>query len=108
MSLHGRSKRRGKIPLTPGSPEPLTFSRTEAFARDFKSLPKAIQDRVEKALVLLGRDPRHPSLRTRKMHGPGDIWEASVSMSYRITFQWIGNQLILRRVGSHDILRKET
>ena len=29
-------------------------------------------------------------------------------MSYRITFQWIGNQIILRRVGTHDILRKET
>ena len=89
-------------------PAPLTLSRTESYARDFKSLPKEIQDRAEKALVLLARDPRYPSLRTKKMQGPGDVWEASISMSYRITFRWIGNKITLRRVGTHDILRKET
>jgi len=41
------------------------------------------------------------------MKGLEDIWEASVSMSYRITYQLAGNVLILRRIGTHDILKKE-
>jgi mRNA-degrading endonuclease YafQ of YafQ-DinJ toxin-antitoxin module len=37
-----------------------------------------------------------------------NIWEASVTMSYRITYEIIGETLILRRIGTHDILKKES
>jgi mRNA-degrading endonuclease YafQ of YafQ-DinJ toxin-antitoxin module len=36
------------------------------------------------------------------------IWEASVSMSYRMTFYWTGNTIILKRIGTHDILKKDS
>jgi mRNA-degrading endonuclease YafQ of YafQ-DinJ toxin-antitoxin module len=42
------------------------------------------------------------------MHGVEGIWEARVSISQRITFELAGDTLILRRIGTHDILRKET
>jgi len=41
------------------------------------------------------------------MQGAMEVWEASVTKSYRITFQRAGDAIILRRVGTHDILKKE-
>jgi len=76
--------------------------------RDFRSLPRAIQRRAEKALALLARNPDYPSLRTKKVQGAKDLWEARVSISYRITFHRTGDRIILRRIGTHDILDKES
>ncbi len=41
------------------------------------------------------------------MHGVEGIWEARVSISHRITYELDGDTLTLRRIGPHDILRKE-
>ena len=97
----------------PSSLEPASYdvrcpiSRTQSFARDFKNLPKEIQQRAERAIGLLAANPLHPSLRTKKMQGLEDIGEARVTLSYRITFQRMGDALILRRIGTHDILKRE-
>ena len=98
----------GEIPASFKAARPLTISRTESFSRDFENLPKEIQERAEKAIFLLAQDPRYPPLRTKKMRVPGGIWEASVSIFDRITFQWVGEKLILRRIGTHDILKAES
>jgi len=42
------------------------------------------------------------------MQGTSDIWEARVSGAYRMTFQKMGESLVLRRIGSHDVLKKES
>lgn len=81
---------------------------TPPFERDFKGLPQALQKQVEKALRLLASNPRHPSLRAKKMEGTKKVWEARVSLSYRITYQLAEDVLLLRRVGTHDILRNES
>lgn len=86
---------------------PLKVARTDSFARDFKGLPKEIQERTEKAILRLGQNPSYPSLRVKKMQGLSDIWEASVTMSNRLTLHRAGEAIILRRVGTHDILKKE-
>lgn len=41
------------------------------------------------------------------MKGTQGIWEASVTLSYRFTFNWESDLIILRRIGTHDILQKE-
>lgn len=81
---------------------------TPPFERAFQNLPQEIQAQAEKALALLFENPRHPSLRVKKMHGVKDLWEARVSRSYRITYRIEGDRLILRQIGTHDILKKET
>jgi len=86
----------------------LNITYTDSFTRDFRNLPKDIKTRASKGLRLLIENPRHPSLRARKMKAVEDIWEASISMAYRVTYQIAGNDLILRRIGTHDILKKET
>ncbi len=81
---------------------------TPLFEHDFSDLPATLQKRVEKTLRLLDTDFHHPSLHAKKMKGSNDVWEARVSLSYRITYQVSGDTLILRRVGAHDILNKES
>jgi mRNA-degrading endonuclease YafQ of YafQ-DinJ toxin-antitoxin module len=67
-----------------------------------------VQARAEKAIRLLKENPQHPSLRSKKILGVENVWEASVTMSYRMTYEVSGEALILRRIGTHDILRKES
>lgn len=80
---------------------------SKPFQKDYKKLPRHIQKETDNALRLLANNPRHPSLRVKKMQGTKGIWEGSVTMSYRFTFHMHGDTVVLRRIGTHDILRKE-
>ncbi len=77
------------------------------FKRDFQNLPKKIQKITERKLTLFVKNFRHPSLRVKKIEGLQNIWEGSITKSYRFTFLMKNNICILRRVGTHDILKKE-
>jgi len=82
----------------------MKLARTARFARDFRSLPLQIQHRAAKQLQLLIDNPRHPSLRIKKMEGTHDIWEGRITKGYRFTFQVHQDSYLLRRIGTHDIL----
>ena len=82
----------------------MRFERTERFKQDFKSLPEAIQRRSETQLERFLENPRHPSLRIKKMSGFQDIWEGRITQRHRFTLQIRGDTCILRRIGTHDIL----
>ena len=60
---------------------------------------------TDKQLELLLSNLQHPSLNIKKMQDPREIWEGRVTESYRFTFQIQGDDYILRRVGTHDILK---
>ena len=79
---------------------------TQTFIQLYQKLPSEVQQHVKKTLTLLQTNPTYPSLRHRKMAGQVDIYEVSVSMQYRITYQKIGDTAYLRKVGTHDILRQ--
>lgn len=76
----------------------------KTFKKSYESLPKEIQDRFHQKLALLLENFQHPSLRAKKMQGKEDIWEASISDNYRITFNINikDNTIILRKIGTHD------
>lgn len=78
---------------------------TERFRRDYSHLSSHLQDQVDHKLQLLLGNPRHPSLRVKKMQGGPNIWELRVTEGYRLTFLTAEGHYILRRVGTHDILR---
>ena len=80
--------------------------RTERFKKDFKRLPREVQERTAKALELWVSNPRHPSLHAKKMEGAPGIWELRVSDNYRITFQFVEEGVLLRKIGTHNILRQ--
>ena len=83
----------------------MLLRRTERFKKDFERLPGEVQNRVEKTLAMFLSDPRHPSLRTKKMQGT-PFWEMRVGDIYRITFELVPDRVLLRRVGTHNILRQ--
>ena len=78
---------------------------TPSFIRDFQTLPDQIQKMAEKKLRLFMSNQRHPSLHIKKMQDPRGIWEGRITKGYRFTFQVEGEVCILRRLGTHDILR---
>ena len=82
----------------------MKLARTARFARDFRSLPLQVQRRAAKQLQLLINNPRHPSLRIKKMEGSQDIWEGRITKAYRFTFQVHEDTYLLRRIGAHNIL----
>lgn len=79
--------------------------RTQSFERDFGGLPKEVQNQFERKLGFFLSNPFHPSLQSKKMGGTQGIWEARISKGYRFTFMFQDHVCILRRVGTHDILR---
>jgi mRNA-degrading endonuclease RelE of RelBE toxin-antitoxin system len=84
----------------------MTILRSESFLRDFRSLPEDVRRKVEATLRLLLTDPRHPSLRVHKMEPKAlGIFEVRVTKNYRLTFDTRPDQIRLRCVGTHNILR---
>ena len=79
---------------------------TRPFDRDYARLPQQIKDQSYKQLALLLENPRHPSLQLKKMRGTADIWEARITRGYSLTLLMVGDTLILRRIGPHDVLRE--
>lgn len=77
---------------------------SESFVRDYARLPKEIKDRADKQVRILADNLSHPGLRTKKMRGPANVWEARVTRGYRLTFEIAGDLVVLRRVGTHDTL----
>jgi mRNA-degrading endonuclease RelE of RelBE toxin-antitoxin system len=75
------------------------------FEKQFARLPKDIREVTYGKLGFFLKDPAHPSLRVKKVKGTGTIWEMSITMNYRITFQVGEDEIILRNIGTHDLLR---
>lgn len=76
--------------------------RTERFKKAYHRLPLEIQQRAKEKLLLLESNSRHPSLQVKKIQGISNVYEARISLNYRMTFQISGNEMILRNIGPHD------
>ncbi len=84
------------------------------FDKRFRRLPKELRLKTYEKLALFLEDPSHRSLRVKKINNPfilrlskDAIWELSVTMNYRITFEVDAHRVLLRRIGTHDVLRRE-
>lgn len=81
---------------------------TTRFKRAYKKLTPEHQKKVDEALRELVKGRPYPKgLRVKKMEGQNFIFEASPTMSIRITFQYNNPEyIVLRNVGNHDITLK--
>jgi hypothetical protein len=50
----------------------------------------------------LAENPRHPSLRLKKIEGTPGIWEAMIDRGCRMTLEVRADAFILRNIGKHD------
>ena len=79
---------------------------TKPFKQDYKKLSGNIQELIDKQIAHLLENPKLPSLQIKKMEGRQSIWEARITKGYRMTFQIVGDTYLLRRAGTHSILKK--
>ena len=76
---------------------------SERFKKDYKLFSGDIKKTIIAKLKLLSENPYHPSLRTKKIKGKEDIFEASITMDIRMTWQYIKKDVILlRKISRHD------
>jgi mRNA interferase RelE/StbE len=84
----------------------MRIRRTDVFIKDYRKLPQSIQTQVDKQLRFLVENPRHPSLHLKKIEGT-DKYEIRITKGYRATLMVLEDTVELRRVGTHDLLKKE-
>ena len=65
----------------------------------FNSLPEQVQEIARKNYQLLERNPRHPSLRFKKL---GKLWSVRVGGNYRALAMEDGTGYIWVWIGSHE------
>ena len=83
----------------------MIFYRTDRFKKDYKKLPSKIRLKLPEVLRFFEQSKRHPSLHVKKMEGVDGIWELRVTAHYRVTYQHHEEGVLLRRIGTHDILK---
>ena len=80
----------------------MRIARTARFKKAWNELNEDEKELARKAITNLVKDMRYPALRVNKMQGVKSMWEARASRSLRMTFQVVGNLIILRNIGRHD------
>ncbi len=75
---------------------------TERFKKDYKVFSGDLKKIIKTKLKVLSGNPHHPSLRTKKIKGKEDIFETSINMSIRITWNYYEGKILLRAIGEHD------
>jgi len=78
---------------------------TKRFQKDYQKITKDLQEKIDEKLAIFITNSHHPSLRIKKLEGRENIWEGRISKNYRFTFSILGDTFILRRIGSHKILK---
>ncbi len=84
----------------------MDFLFSNRFKKDYKKMKSADRKALLGKLELLADNQYHPSLRTKKVQGTDDVFECSVNMSIRMTWQYFDGKIFLRAVGKHDIVLK--
>ena len=75
---------------------------SELFAEKVRRLSSDEKRALKKKLELMVGSPRHPSLRTKKIQGSDDIFEASITRAMHMTWQYTEGGILLRNIGEHD------
>jgi mRNA-degrading endonuclease YafQ of YafQ-DinJ toxin-antitoxin module len=75
---------------------------SELFVQKIAAQSISVKRALKKKIKLLIENPRHPSLRVKKIKGQNNIFEASVNMSIRLTWQYYNDGILLRNLGEHD------
>ena len=72
---------------------------TPDFWYRYRQLPAEVQALADKNFALMDQDPRHPSLRLKKV---GAFWSARVGLHYRVLARERPEGLVWFWIGSHD------
>ena len=79
----------------------MNFRLTQRAERDYTALSPALQARVDKQLMLLVRNLRHPSLQAKKYDEARDVWQGRVTRDYRFYFQIDEETYVILTITKH-------
>jgi hypothetical protein len=65
----------------------------------YQALPESVRELADKSFALLKSNPRHPSLRFKKV---GRYWSARVGLRYRVVGVDFGGGVLWFWIGGHD------
>jgi mRNA interferase RelE/StbE len=80
----------------------MRFYYSDLFKEKVQLLHPDTQKALKSKLELMDQNPKHPSLRTKKIKGSSDIYEARITMNHRMTWQYYNDGILLRNIGEHD------
>lgn len=72
---------------------------TSEFWFHYRQLPEAARHLADKDFELMKHNPRHPSLRLKKV---GDFWSARIGLNYRALAKERTEGLVRFWIGSHE------
>lgn len=76
---------------------------SDNFKKNVEKLPIEIKRQLKKKLEIMFENPRHSSLRVKKLKGRKDgLFEASINMDIRMTWEYVDGGILLRNIGEHD------
>jgi mRNA-degrading endonuclease RelE of RelBE toxin-antitoxin system len=79
----------------------MTVRFTERADKDYAALSATVRRAFGKQLVFLLENPRHPSLRAKKLEGHDDLWQARVNRSWRFYFKITGHEYAIIGIVPH-------
>jgi len=81
----------------------MKFVYSDSFKKNVSALSKNEKKILKEKLTLLFKNQKHPSLRVKKIKGKKGIFEASITMDIRMTWQYLKEDaILLRKVGKHE------
>jgi hypothetical protein len=63
------------------------FYYSSVFKEKVQALEDSLKQTLRKKLELMSEDPHYPSLRTKKIQGTADLFEARITRGCRLTWQ---------------------
>jgi mRNA-degrading endonuclease YafQ of YafQ-DinJ toxin-antitoxin module len=76
---------------------------TKQFRRLCKDDPRLVRQVEKTVQYLLRFPPAHPALRMKRIQGTPGIYECSVNMDIRVTFEFLDSEtIVLRNIDRHD------
>lgn len=79
----------------------IEFRTTRRFREAYASLPEEIRRQARRAYLLFRKDPRHPSLRFKKVDEKTNTYSVRIGLGYRALGVLKGSAIVWFWVGSH-------
>lgn len=83
----------------------MQIRRTKAFEKQFKKLPKKIQNKFDERFLLFLCEPTNPVLNIHSLQaGKAGLMSMNVNADYRALFMWESDVIIFYEIGTHSQL----
>jgi hypothetical protein len=80
----------------------MTSRTTDRFRKSFAKLPADVQKQADRAFVLWRRNPNHPSLQFKRIHGSDPIYAVRIGIHWRALAVLRNDRAVWFWIGHHS------